>query len=95
MSFCAMGRIATHKLNPQRPQAPADDPALIAEFTRRGISEKKILEVIAKVKPGQDVVAQLELGDHMIQHSHDAYSGQRCPGLETLHNLLEKRRLCN
>jgi hypothetical protein len=48
--------------------APTHDPQLIAEFTRRGIAEKKTLEILANIKPGQDVVAQLELGDHLMKN---------------------------
>ncbi len=50
------------------PASATYDPQLIAEFTRRGITEKKTLELLAKVKPGQDVVAQLELGDHLMKN---------------------------
>jgi hypothetical protein len=45
------------------------DPALVAEFTRRGITEKKALELLTALKPGQDVVAQLELGEYMAKNS--------------------------
>jgi hypothetical protein len=48
---------------------PMFDPQLVAEFTRRGITEKKALELLAKIKPGQDVVAQLELGEQMVQNA--------------------------
>jgi len=48
---------------------PTFNPALVAEFTRRGITEKKASELLATVKPGQDVVAQLELGEHMAKNS--------------------------
>jgi hypothetical protein len=61
------GRGRSAQLEPATPVEPAHDPQLIAEFTRRGITEKKTLEILAKVKPGQDVVAQLELGDRMVQ----------------------------
>ncbi len=50
------------------PGSVTHEPQLIAEFTRRGISEKKTLELLANVKPGQDVVAQLELGDHLMKN---------------------------
>jgi hypothetical protein len=46
---------------------PIFDPQLIAEFTRRGITEKKASELLANLKPGQDVVAQLELGEHIVK----------------------------
>jgi hypothetical protein len=42
------------------------DPHLITEFTGRGITENKAREVLANLKPGQDVLAQLELGDRHI-----------------------------
>jgi hypothetical protein len=48
---------------------PTFDPQLVAEFTRRGITAKKTLELLTKVKPGQDFLAQLEFGEHMVQHS--------------------------
>ena len=49
--------------------SPAFDPQLVAELTRRGITEKKASELLATVKPDQDVVAQLELGEHMVKNS--------------------------
>ena len=42
---------------------------LYAEFTRRGITEKKALDLLANLKPGQDVVAQLEHTDYMVQNA--------------------------
>ena len=51
------------------PPPPKFDPQLVAEFTRRGITEKKTSELLATVKPDQDVVAQLELGEHMVKNS--------------------------
>jgi hypothetical protein len=48
---------------------PIFDPALVAEITRRGITEKKAVELLAKLKPGQDVIAQLELGEQMVQNA--------------------------
>ena len=46
-----------------RRSATKFDPQLVAEFTSRGITEKKALELLANLKPGQDVVAQLEHAD--------------------------------
>jgi hypothetical protein len=48
---------------------PTHDPQLVAELTRRGITEQKAIELLANRKPGQDVVAQLEFADHMIEKS--------------------------
>jgi hypothetical protein len=45
------------------------DPVLVSEFTRRGIDEKKANQLLANLKPGQDVVAQLEQAEQMIQHA--------------------------
>ncbi len=45
------------------------DPQLIGEFTRRGITEKKAVELLANLKPGQDVVAQMELGENMVKNA--------------------------
>jgi hypothetical protein len=44
------------------------DPQLVTEFTRRGIAEKKTVELLANLKPGQDVLAQLELIDGIVAH---------------------------
>ena len=41
----------------------------MAEFTRRGITEKKTSELLANLKPGQYVVAQLELGDNLVRNA--------------------------
>ncbi len=51
------------------PLRPTNDPQLLAEFTRRGITEKKASELLANLKPGQDVVAQLELGEQLAKNS--------------------------
>lgn len=53
----------------QAAQRPMFDPQLVAKFTSRNITEKKAAEILANLKPGQDVVAQLELGDQLIRHS--------------------------
>lgn len=45
------------------------DPTLIAEFTRRGITEKKAMEIVASLAPGRDIAAQLEYADQMIRHA--------------------------
>jgi len=45
------------------------DPALVAEFTRRGITQEKAIQLVANRKPGQDVIAQLEITDQMIEHA--------------------------
>ena len=48
---------------------PRFDPQLVAEFTRRGINERKAHELLANLKPGQDVVAQLEHAEQSVWHS--------------------------
>jgi hypothetical protein len=48
------------------PAVPAFDPQLVTEFSRRGITEKKARALLANLKPGQDALAQLELGDQHI-----------------------------
>jgi len=45
------------------------DPQLVSEFTKRGITEAKAIQLIADRKPDQDVIAQLELTDNMIEHA--------------------------
>jgi hypothetical protein len=51
------------------PALPKFDPALIAEFTRRGITEEKTSGLLANLKPGQDIVAQLEHYDQLVEHA--------------------------
>ena len=65
-----------YQYDPQSPSLPSQptaaqvfDPALLAEFTRRGINEKKAQELLANLKPGQDVVAQLEHAEQIVHHS--------------------------
>jgi hypothetical protein len=43
------------------------DPQLLAEFTNRGITEQKATEILANLKPGQDVVAQLESAEQTVK----------------------------
>jgi hypothetical protein len=47
----------------------AADPALLAEFTKRGITEAKAIALLATAKPDQDLLAQLELGEHLIKNA--------------------------
>lgn len=51
------------------PSGQTFDLNLVAEFTRRGITEIKTRHLLANLKPGQDVLAQLELIDQMVQKS--------------------------
>jgi hypothetical protein len=51
------------------PSPQAFDPELVGEFSRRGITEKKAHELLANLKPGQDVVAQLEHADQIVQQA--------------------------
>lgn len=53
---------------------PAVDAQLVAEFSRRGITEKKAHALLGNLKPGQNVIAQLELGDHHISKSPDKFT---------------------
>jgi hypothetical protein len=55
-------------IEPAVPQ-PTFDPELVAQFTRRGITDKKAHELLLNLKPGQDVMAQLEHIDYMVQHA--------------------------
>jgi len=45
------------------------DPQILAELTRRGITEDRARILLANAKPGQDVVAQLEVTDQLIEHA--------------------------
>jgi len=64
----AMRRRSTQR---QSLVAPAQvfDSQLVAEFTRRGITKEKAVQLLANLKPGQDPVAQLELGDHLVKNA--------------------------
>jgi len=48
---------------------PTFDPELVAQFTRRGITDKKAHELLLNLRPGQDVMAQLEHIDYMVEHA--------------------------
>jgi hypothetical protein len=62
-------RSVKHKPLPQ-----SFDAQLVSEFTRRGITEKKTRDLLAHLKPGQDAVAQLELGDQHIEKNPGKYT---------------------
>ena len=71
---------------PERNQEPEPlsmkerfDPQLVAEFTRRGITEEKAVHLLANLKPGQDVVAQLEHIEQTIQLSLNTPNPVRNP----------------
>ena len=48
---------------------PTFDPQLVAEFTSRGITEKRAQELLLNLKPGQDVIAQLEHTDYIVRNA--------------------------
>ena len=58
---------------------PTFDPQLIAEFTRRGIAEQKATEILANLKPGQDVVAQLESAEQTVKALQNSQTPVRNP----------------
>lgn len=58
----------------EQPASVSFDPQLIVEFSRRGITEKKARALLANLKPGQAVLAQLELGDHHIAKDPGKYT---------------------
>jgi hypothetical protein len=60
-------RAASHQL--VTATTPMFDPALVAEFTSRGISEKRAIALIANLKPGRDVIAQLEYAEQSVKSS--------------------------
>lgn len=45
------------------------DPTLVAEFTSRGITKDRAIALLANVKPGRDVIAQLEHAEHSVKNS--------------------------
>jgi hypothetical protein len=51
------------------PSRPTFDPQLVAEFTSRGITEERAIALLANVKPGRDVIAQLEHAEHSVRNS--------------------------
>jgi hypothetical protein len=61
-------------LRVEQPAPPSFDPQLVTEFSRRGITEKKAHALLANLKPGQAVLAQLELGDHHISKDPGKYT---------------------
>lgn len=46
---------------------PFFNPHLLAELTKRGIREEKAIDLLTKLKPGQDVIARLEYSDQEIK----------------------------
>jgi hypothetical protein len=67
-------RTVPPQLRVEQPAPPSFDPQLVAEFSRRGITEKKARALLANLKPGQAVLAQLELGDHHISKDPGKYT---------------------
>lgn len=51
------------------PARPAFDPQLVAEFTSQGIMEERAIALLENVKPGRDVVAQLEHAEQSVRSS--------------------------
>jgi len=66
-------RVSAQRLRQPVSQPMQFDPELIAEFTRRGVTETKARALLANVKPNQQVLAQLELGDHHITTNPGKY----------------------
>lgn len=65
-------------------QQPNVDPTLLAEMIRRGIAEKKARELLANLKPQQDVMDQLEYVDFIV--AKDARGKvENPPGLYIFH----------
>jgi Replication initiator protein A len=50
-----------------KPSRPTFDPQLVAELTNRGIRQEIATNLLAKLKPGQDVIARLEYSDQEIK----------------------------
>ena len=65
------------------------DPELIAEFTRRGITEEKATELLQNLKPGQDVVAQLESAEQTVKQLQNTANPVRNPSGFYIH-LIER-----
>jgi hypothetical protein len=63
-----------HNVKGERVAEATLDPQLVAEFTRRGVTEKKAREILSHLKPGQDALAQLELGDQHIAKDPGKYT---------------------
>jgi hypothetical protein len=53
------------------PAASVIDRQLVAELSRRGITEKRFHALLANLKPGQNVIAQLELAAEEYAASRD------------------------
>ncbi len=63
-----------HNVKGERVPEATLDPQLVGEFTRRGVTEKKAREILSHLKPGQDALAQLELGDRHISKDPGKYT---------------------
>ena len=64
-------QVPSHRPLVSAPQATPRifDPALVAEFTSRGITEERAIALLTNVKPGRDVVAQLEHAEQSVKNS--------------------------
>jgi hypothetical protein len=64
-------QIPSHLLPASAAQPPVRtfDPALVAEFTSRGITEQRAIALLANVKPGRDLIAQLEHAEQSVRNS--------------------------
>jgi len=65
---------AHHRIDGRLATTPAlqhFDPILVSELIQRGITEKKALELLANLKPGQDkqLVRQLQHAEHLVEQS--------------------------
>ena len=64
---------------PKRPQQrrlnlqPDVDPALLAELTKRGITERRARTIISNLKPNQQAIDQLEWGDQVLRQSPETF----------------------
>jgi hypothetical protein len=65
-------------MEPSAPH-PTFDPQLIAEFTLRGITEQKAVELLSKLQPGQDILAQLESAEQTVQQLQNTANPVRNP----------------
>ena len=61
------------------PLQPTFNPQFVAEFTRRGITEQKAVELLSKLQPGQDVLAQLESAEQTVQQLQNTHNPVKNP----------------
>src|SRR5262249_36569125 len=69
--------------SPEHPKSPKPklDRELLHQLMKRGISEKACVSLLRDLKPNQQLMDQLEWGDHLVFHSPNKYKFYNPAGL--------------